>query len=60
MDSRLKEAQKLGFIEAITATRSKKNPNNGINIRETNNLRDFVSVMQKYKGTTEVLGDGKP
>ena len=60
VDSRLKEAQKLGFIEAITATRNKKNPINGINIRETNNLRDFVSVMQKYKGTTEVLGDGKP
>ena len=60
VDSRLKEAQKLGFIEAITATRNKKNPINGINIRETNNLHDFVSVMQKYKGTTEVLGDGKP
>ena len=60
VDSRLKEAQKLGFIEAITATRNKKNPVNGINIRETNNLRDFVSMMQKYKVTTEVLGDGKP
>ena len=60
VDSRLKEAQKLGFIEAITATRSKKNLINGINIRETNNLRDFVRVMQKYKGTAEVLGDGKP
>ena len=60
VDSRLKEAQKLGFIEAITATRNKKNPVNGINIRETNNLRDFVSMMQKYRVTTEVLGDGKP
>ena len=60
VDSRLKEAQKLGFIEAITATRNKENPKNGINIRETSNLRDFVSMMQKYKSSTEVSGDGQP
>ena len=60
VDNRLKEAQKLGFSEAITAPRNKKKPKDGINIRETVNLRDFVNMMHKYKGSTEGLGDGKP
>ena len=59
VDNRLKEAQKLGFSEAITAPRNKKKPKDGINIRETVNLRDFVNMMHKYKDSTEGLGDGK-
>ena len=60
MDNRLKEAQKLGFSEAITAPRNKKKPEDGINIRETVSLREFVSMVHKYKDSTEGLGDGKP
>lgn len=39
---------------------NKKKPKDGINIRETVNLRDFVNMMHKYKDSTEGLGDGKP
>jgi predicted ATP-dependent serine protease len=60
VDNRLKEAQKLGFSEAFTAPRNKKKPKDGINIRETVNLRDFVNMMHKYKDSTKGLGDGKP
>ena len=60
VDNRLKEAQKLGFSEAITAPRNKKKPKDGINIRETVSLRDFVNMMHKYKGSIKGLGDGKP
>jgi DNA repair protein RadA/Sms len=60
IESRLKEAEKLGFIEAITATRNKKTSSNGINVREINNLRGFISMMQKYRGSAKVSGDGRP
>ncbi len=60
VDNRLKEAQKLGFSEAITTPRNKKKPKDGINIRETVSLRDFVNMMHKYKGSIKGLGDGKP
>jgi DNA repair protein RadA/Sms len=60
IESRLKEAEKLGFIEAITATRNKKTSPNAINVQETNTLRGFISMMQKYKGSAKVSDDGRP
>jgi hypothetical protein len=60
IESRLKEAEKLGFIEAITATRNKKTSPNGINVIETNTLRGFISMMQKYRGSAKVSDDGRP
>ena len=60
IESRLKEAEKLGFIEAITATRNKKTSPNGINVKETNTLRGFISMMQKYRGSAKVSDDGRP